>query len=86
MFLLTVKWLHVESYGLENGDFFRYLQLRDYFLKEIQNFRNINGLLDLIVQTYNRKRFKIISVLYHKLADLKDSSTMYIKEKMGERT
>ena len=35
-----------ERNGLENGDFYRYLQLRDYFMKELQYSKTLNGITD----------------------------------------
>ena len=41
------------SYGLDNGEHFRYLQLRDYFIKEIQTVKDLNGVLDVMTRTYS---------------------------------
>lgn len=39
------------DYGLENRDHFRFLQLRDYFIKDIQPVKNLNGVLDVMIKT-----------------------------------
>jgi len=39
------------SYGLENGNPFIYLQLRDYFMKEIQTVKTVNSVLDVMIRT-----------------------------------
>lgn len=49
-------------YGLENGDLFRYLQLRDYFIKEIQAGKTLNGVLDVMIRTYSGTKLKAVSV------------------------
>lgn len=41
------------SYGLGDRDHFRYLQLRDYFIKEIQAVKTLNGVLDVMIRTYS---------------------------------
>lgn len=69
------------SYGLENRDHFRYLQLRDYFIKEIQTVKTSNGVLDVMTRTYSGTKFKAVSVLYRNLRDSEAASTLYIKEK-----
>ena len=69
------------DYGLENRDHFRFLQLRDYFIKEIQTVKNLNGVLDVMIRTYNGTKLKAVSVLYRNLRDSEDVSTLYIKEK-----
>ena len=70
-----------EVYNLENEDFFRYLQLRDYFTREIQNPDNPNGVIGVMEQACNGTRFKTISALYQNLRNCKPSSTLYIKAK-----
>ena len=73
-----------EKYNLEKQDFFRYLQLRHYFLKEIdkkQTKPEPNGIIQLIIQTYNSSTKSIISKLYQGIANGRGTSTSYIKER-----
>ncbi|KAF3844504.1 hypothetical protein F7725_007667 [Dissostichus mawsoni] len=69
-----------EKYGLENSDFFRYLQLRDYFIKEIQT-KTSNGVIDILIRTYNRTRLKATSALHKNKRDSRATSTVYINKK-----
>ena len=69
------------KYGLENRDHFRYLQLRDYFAKEVHTVKTLNGVLDIMTRTYNGTEVKAVSVLYQNLRDSEAASTLYIKEK-----
>ena len=38
------------NYTLDNGEHFRYLQLRDYFIKEVQTVEILNGVLDVMTR------------------------------------
>ena len=49
------------SYGLENRDNFRYLQLRDYFIKEIQAVKTLNGVLHVMTRTYSGTKLRAVS-------------------------
>ena len=69
------------KYGLENRNHFRYLQLRDYFAKEVHTVKTLNGVLDIMTRTYNGTEVKAVSVLYQNLRDSEAASTLYIKEK-----
>lgn len=69
------------KYDLDNKDLFRYLQLRDYFRKEIQNIKTLNGIIDLMNKVYTGKKFREIAVIYRNLRDSEAASTLYIKEK-----
>lgn len=68
-----------DIFELDNEDFFRYLQLKDNFIKEMQFSKTLNGVLETTVPTSSGTRFKAISVLYHNLRDYSAISTMYIK-------
>lgn len=74
-----------ERYGLGNEDFFRYLQLRDYLIKEIQCTTTSDGVLEVMIQTYNGSKFRAISELYQHLRGCKADSTMYIKERWEKK-
>lgn len=69
------------KYGLENKDLFRYLQIRDYYVREIQDVKSLNGVVDVLSRTYKGITFNAISVLYRNLRDSMAASTLYIKEK-----
>lgn len=66
--------------GLTNTDFFRYLQLRDYYTKEIKK-KEIHPLIKIFEISYQRPVTKAISKLYSNLLGSKHNSTMYIKSK-----
>uniref|UniRef100_A0A669B572 Reverse transcriptase domain-containing protein n=1 Tax=Oreochromis niloticus TaxID=8128 RepID=A0A669B572_ORENI len=72
-----------DTYGLENQDFFRYLQVRSYFNSNIRTTEeNSEGLVPLIKEAYEGQiKNKLIAKLYRNLQSLKDQSTDYIKIK-----
>lgn len=71
-----------EKYGLGKQEFFRYLQLRDYYGKCIRRKSSMeeNGVIQIIVNSYRGKKTRTISALYKALTTNKYSTT-YIKEK-----
>ncbi|CAI5636845.1 unnamed protein product [Oreochromis niloticus] len=70
-----------DRYSLEKTDFYRYLQLRDYFSKEVRSPRTSYGMLDCVIKSYRGLQFKEISVLYKNLRENTATSTEYIKKK-----
>lgn len=73
-----------EKYNLEKQDFFRYLQLRQYFLKEMgkKEANTVpNDIIQLITQTYTIGSKSVISRLYQGIVKGRGSSTNYIREK-----
>ena len=52
-----------QKYNLNNQDHFRYLQIRDYFDKEIKQNVNLdnNRIITNIIGIYNSKKYRIIS-------------------------
>ena len=66
--------------GLTNADFFRYLQLRDYYTKQIKK-KEIHPLIKIFQLSYQGPVTKAISKLYLNLLGSKHHSTMYIKTK-----
>ena len=71
-----------DIYSLDKREFYRYLQLRDYYKKEIEidPSTEVNGVIQIIMNTYKGKKIRIISALYKTLTTTKHS-TKYIKEK-----
>ena len=73
-----------DAYDLEKTDFFRYLQLRHYFIQEISTCDSQttpNNPIQLIAQTYIKGTKKIVSKLYQGMLNCRKHSTEYIKEK-----
>ena len=72
------------TYGLGDRDFFRYLQLRNYFVIELQGKQTLespNAIIDAVVKIYNGIKLRLTSHLYHSLRECSAPSTMYIKAK-----
>lgn len=74
-----------EKFDLDKQEFYRYLQLRDYFLKEMRTDPSgeVHGVIQLIINTYKENKIRIVSGLYKKLVSNKHS-TKYIKEKWDQ--
>lgn len=70
------------KYDLGKHEFFRYLQLRDYYRKEIKvdPSTQVNVVIQTIISIYKDTNIRMISVLYQKLTINKNTSN-YIKEK-----
>ena len=71
-----------DKYDLDKRDFYRYLQLRDCYKKEIKRDPSVevNGVIQIIISSYKGTKIRIISALYQKLTASKHS-TKYIKER-----
>lgn len=71
-----------QKYNLDNHDHYRYLQVRHFFDK-VKHKINLdkNGFIRAIVETYNSKKFRIISTMYRHLMERKGNTTTYIKLK-----
>ena len=70
------------KYRLEKQDFFRYLQLRDYYNREIKGrpSMEVNGVIQIFKKIYRGKKLRFISAIYTAL--ISDGfSTNYIKKK-----
>ena len=69
-----------ETFGLEESDHYRYLQIKDYYEKEVKTDSN-HEIINVFQRAYkgNGNR-KIISVLY-KIFLSEQCSTLYIREK-----
>uniref|UniRef100_A0A671XN45 Reverse transcriptase domain-containing protein n=1 Tax=Sparus aurata TaxID=8175 RepID=A0A671XN45_SPAAU len=72
-----------QKYNLNNRDHFRYLQIRDYFDKEIRHNVDLdnNGIIRTIIGVYNSKKYRIISTVYHNLMERRGNTTSYVKLK-----
>ncbi len=71
------------KYNLEKQDFFRYLQIRHYFNKNIRDPEDAgSSIVQIFVDTYKKKvKKKLISRIYSCLMSTKKHSTMYVKQK-----
>uniref|UniRef100_A0A3P9LQY6 Reverse transcriptase domain-containing protein n=1 Tax=Oryzias latipes TaxID=8090 RepID=A0A3P9LQY6_ORYLA len=71
------------EFGLTNHDFFRYLQVREYFNKAIRSEEGSeqNPVLEVIIGAYQHKTSKTISKLYRSLISCQKNTTLYVKEK-----
>ena len=65
---------------LTNQDFFRYLQIRDYYNKSIKQ-TSIHPLVRIVSQAYGAVTPRAISVIYSSLMASKNNSTIYVKNK-----
>lgn len=71
-----------ERFSLDNQDHFRYLQLRNYYNKEVKPNINVdkNRVIKTVIGAYSFKSKRIISVLYKQLMESKGNTT-YVKHK-----
>ena len=67
------------KYSLENKDFYRYLQLRDYFTKERRSNETINKVIGIVIDSYKQKGSRPISAFYRALGESRKDSTLNIK-------
>lgn len=70
-----------DKFSLDNRDFFRYLQLREYYNKEIKDRNEPNAVLETLCGAYQQKMRKIVSKLYSSLMSCQKNTTLYVKEK-----
>ncbi len=73
-----------DKFGLVNHDLFRYLQVRQFYLKEIKNNYEINQIVQVIIQTYMKGTSKTVSKLYKGISNLRNHSIEYIRLKWGK--
>ena len=75
-----------KNYDLDKHEFCRYLQLRNYYRKEIKMdpSREVNGLVQITVKAYKGNQIRTISELYGYIIKNRHS-TKYIKKKKGIR-
>ena len=70
------------TYGLKNLDLFRFLQMRDYYIKIIKKYADeIHPMVKVVVQSYNGVTPRAVSTLYSGLMKAKKDSTLYVKAK-----
>ncbi|TKS65943.1 PiggyBac transposable element-derived protein 4 [Collichthys lucidus] len=70
------------EYGLANQDLFRYLQLRDYYCKEVKRAEDdIHPIIRLFSRAYGEVTPRAVSKLYMCLIELNKDSTVYVKNK-----
>uniref|UniRef100_A0A3B1K1Q0 Reverse transcriptase domain-containing protein n=1 Tax=Astyanax mexicanus TaxID=7994 RepID=A0A3B1K1Q0_ASTMX len=73
-----------KSHGLSSQDFYRYLQLRNYFHKKIKgpHFSELPIVIQVFINAYNSGNMKsLISKLYNGIIILKKDSTDYVKHR-----
>lgn len=71
-------------FDLKNTDLFRYLQVRDYYNKEIKAASSgevTNPLIEVMCGAYQQKTTRIVSKLYHGLLKNLKCTTLYVKTK-----
>ena len=71
------------KYELGAHEFYRYLQMRDYFKREIESDspKEVNGVIQIIIKAYQDSNIRIISAMYRGLNTNDKHSTKYIKTK-----
>lgn len=72
------------KYNLQNYDFYRYLQLRQYYLKEIRKNEattELSGMIQLVVQAYTAGPKSLVSKLYQNITKCRRTTTTYIKQR-----
>jgi len=71
-----------QNFTLYNEDHFRYLQLRDFYMKEVKPKVNQGktGIIRTIIGIYYSRKYRIISTLYQQLMERK-GITSYVKQK-----
>lgn len=72
-----------KRFALKNQDLFRYLQLREYYNKEMKRPapEEMNPVMEVMVKAYTQKISRVISRLYHSIMECQKKSTLYIKHK-----
>lgn len=64
-------------------DFYRYLQIRDYFERESKKMGSTepNLLVEVIIDSYTKNNPRIISSLYRAMMENRKNTSSYIKQK-----
>uniref|UniRef100_A0A3B5ADU2 Reverse transcriptase zinc-binding domain-containing protein n=1 Tax=Stegastes partitus TaxID=144197 RepID=A0A3B5ADU2_9TELE len=71
-----------DAYNLQNHDFFKYLQIRDYYIRNIQeNKDKIHPIIKVFTQSYNNNIKRLVLLLYCCLMESINESTQYVKAK-----
>lgn len=73
----------MDEFHLEKNDFFRYLQSREYYNKEVRRTPTVkeNTMVRIINEAYNGKLMRLIFKFYHSLIENTQLSTEYLKSK-----
>ena len=74
-----------DLFGLTNTDLFRYLQMRDYYIKEIKT-DEVHPLIQVFLTSHQRHTPKEITKLYSHLLESRQHSTIYVKSKWEKET
>ena len=71
------------EFRLENGDLYRYLQLRHFFKTEIKKEISLEGndVIEVLTGAYSQTPSRIVSKLYKGLLKQQGRNTVYIKVK-----
>ena len=71
------------KYELGAHEYYRYLQMRDYFKREIgsDSPKEVNGVIQILIIAYQESNIRIISAMYRGLNTNDKHSTKYIKTK-----
>ena len=71
------------EFGLENGDLYRYLQLRHFYETEIKKDISLEGndVIEVLTGSYKQTPSRIVSKLYKGLLKQQGRNTVYIKVK-----
>lgn len=72
-----------DEFGLENGDLYRYLQLRHFYETEIKKEISVEGndVIEVLTGAYKQTPLRIVSKLYRGLLKKQGRNTEYIKIK-----
>uniref|UniRef100_A0A3Q2ZLE5 Reverse transcriptase domain-containing protein n=2 Tax=Kryptolebias marmoratus TaxID=37003 RepID=A0A3Q2ZLE5_KRYMA len=72
-----------QEFALRTQDHFRYLQLRDFYNKEIKHKidPNENGIVKMLIEIYKGKKHRTVSLLYKYLLENRGTNTLEIKTK-----
>ena len=88
--MYTVDKQHFKSFrqlknefGMENGDLYRYLQLRHFCETEIKKEISLEGndVIEVLTGAYKQTPSRIVSKLYKGLLKQQGRNTVYIKMK-----
>ncbi len=69
-----------DKFGLDEREQYRYLQMRDYYEKEIKT-DNENEVIEVFRKAYEGEKCRVISALYRSLMSCRKISSLYVKGK-----
>lgn len=77
----------IDTYNLEKHNFYRYLQLRNHFNKNINNEAAELSRINIFAEAYKGGiHKKLLSKIYSCIQSSKSHSTLYVKEKWEKET